>query len=144
MAVKRKKIVLIVDNNRDIRSYLRHLLQSSFDEYDLELFTEASSDTALKTIKEKNGAIDLVFTNIERPGIDGYTFIHAVKQKYPHISIIICSGSARRGDLEEMSQDNLIVGYIRKPIKDQVFISQVRSIFDAQNLVRIGFEKRDG
>ncbi|MDT8274268.1 MAG: response regulator [Desulfomonilia bacterium] len=143
MAVKRKKIVLIVDNNRDIRSYLRHLLQSSFDEYDLELFTEASSDTALKTIKEKNGAIDLVSTNIERPGIDGYTFIHAVKQKYPHIDVIICSGSARRGDLQEMVHNNLIVGYVRKPIREDEYVKQVHAIFNSQNLVRVAFEKQD-
>ncbi|MGC9324972.1 MAG: response regulator [Desulfomonilia bacterium] len=143
MVIKRKKIVLVVDDDRDTRSVLRHLLETSFDKYDLEIIGESSSDTALKTIKERNGAIDLISTNIHRPGIDGYTFIHAVKQKYPHISIIICSGSAKRKDLEEMARDNLIVGYVRKPIWDEEYVKQIQAIFDSQSLVRVAFEKQN-
>ena len=139
MTVKRKKILLIVDDKRTIRSYLRAIIESGFEEYDLEILTAPSSDTALQIIEQKRGGIDLISTNVHRPGMDGYVFTHFVKLRYPHIKVLICSGSARMKDLREMFESRLVDGFIRKPVREKEYIDKVRSIFESQNLVRLSF-----
>ncbi len=139
MTVKRKKIMLIVDDKRVIRSFLRAIVESNFDEYDLEILTAPSSDTALQIIDKKKGNIDLISTNIHRPGMDGYVFVNFVKFKYPQIKILICSGSAKTTDLKEMFDSRLVDSYIRKPIKEKDYSEKIRNLFESQNLVRLNF-----
>lgn len=139
MTVKRKKILLIVDDKRVIRSFVRAIIENSFDDYDLEIHTAPSSDTALQIIEEKKGNIDLISTNVHRPGMDGYVFSNYVKIKYPQIKILICSGSAKTKDLKEMFEDRIVDGFLKKPIKEKEYIEKVRTIFESQNLVRLSF-----
>lgn len=139
MTKKRKKILLIVDDKRAVRSYIRAVIENGFDEYDLEILTAPSSDTALQIIEQKRGNIDLISTNVHRPGMDGYIFVHFVKLKYPHIGILICSGSAKTNDLREMFENGLVNGFIRKPVREKEYVAKVRSIFESQNVVRLSF-----
>jgi len=139
MSLKVKKIVLVVDDSRDVRSFIRALLISGLPEYALEVLTQPSSDTALQRIEEKNGNIDLISTNIHRPGMDGYGFIRKVKQKYPHIKILVCSAHAGRGELEQMSDSGLVDGYIAKPLTEKEYLDRVKNIFNTQNIVRLNF-----
>lgn len=139
MSVKRKKIVLIVDDKRVVRSLIRAVIENNFKEYDLDILTAPSSDTALQMIEQRRGGIDVISTNINRPGMDGIVFVHYVKFKYPHIKVLICSGSARMSDLEELFEGRLADAYIRKPIRERDFINKVRNIFEEQKLVRLSF-----
>ncbi len=141
MSVKRKKIVLIVDDKRVVRSFIRAIIENNFEEYDLDVITSPSSDTALQTIEQRHGDIDIVSTNINRPGMDGIVFVHYVKFKYPHIKVLICSGSAKIRDLEELFDGGLADAYIRKPIRERDFINKVKNIFEAQKLVRVSFPR---
>lgn len=139
MTVKRKKIVLIVDDKRVVRSFIRAVIENSFEEYDLEILTAPSSDTALKIIEQRHGNIDLISTNINRPGMDGIVFMHFVKFKYPHIKILICSGSARTRDLQDMFEGRLADAYIKKPIREKDYINKIKNIFESQKVVRLSF-----
>lgn len=139
MGVKRKKILLIVDDKRAVRAYIRAIIENNFDQYDLEVLTAPSSDIALKIIEEKNGGIDLVSTNIHRPGMDGFIFSYFVKFKYPQIKILICSGSAKTKDLRDMFEAGLADDYLKKPLKEEDYVEKVRHIFESQNIVRLSF-----
>jgi CheY-like chemotaxis protein len=139
MGVKRKKILLIVDDKRVVRSYIRAIIENNFEEYDLEILTAPSSDTALQIIEEKRGGIDLISTNIHRPGMDGYIFSYFVKFKYPQIKILICSGSTKTRDLKDMFEGRLADAYLKKPVKENEYVDKVRHIFESQNIVRLSF-----
>lgn len=139
MMHKTKKIILIVDDKRDVRSLIRAILENSLKEYALEVQTMPSSDTALDVVEKKAGNIDLISTNIHRPGMDGYEFVRVVRKKYPHIKILICSAHAKNSELEEMFEENLVDGYIRKPFKEKEYQDRVRNIFDKQNVLRLNF-----
>ncbi len=139
MSVKRKKILLIVDDKRTVRSYIRAIIENNFDEYELEIFTAPSSDIALQIIEQKHGGIDLVSTNIHRPGTDGYVFSYFVKFRYPQIKILICSGSVKTKDLKDMFEGRLADAYLRKPINERAYVEKVRQIFESQNIVRLTF-----
>ncbi|HPJ93521.1 MAG TPA: response regulator [Deltaproteobacteria bacterium] len=139
MSLKRKKIVLVVDENRDVRSFIRAILTNGLPEYALEVLTHPSSDTALQVIENKKGNIDLISTNIHRPGMNGYRFIEIVKQKYPHIKVLICSAHAGIQELQQFFDDNLVDGYIRKPFQAKEYLNRVNNIFSTQNVVRMNF-----
>lgn len=139
MTVRRKKIVLVVDDKRVVRSFIRAIIENGFDDYELEILTAPSSDTALKIIEQMNGNIDLVSTNISRPGMDGIMFIHFVRSKYPHIKVLICSGSIRTDDLRSMFDAGLADAYIRKPIRERDYVNAVRNLFESQKVVRLSF-----
>ncbi|MFY9398588.1 MAG: response regulator [Desulfomonilia bacterium] len=140
MTVRRKKIVLVADDKRAVRSYIRAIIENSFSDYDLEIFTAPSSDTALRIIEQLSGNIDLVSTNINRPGMDGIMFIHFVRSKYPHIKVLICSGSIRTDDLRSMFNAGLADAYIRKPIRERDYVNAVRNLFESQKVVRLNFQ----
>lgn len=139
MTVRRKKIVLVVDDKRVVRSFIRAIIENGFDDYELEILTSPSSDTALKIIEQVNGGIDLISTNISRPGMDGIMFIHFVRIKYPHIKVLICSGSIRTDDLRSMFDAGLADAYIRKPIRERDYLNAVRNLFESQKVVRLSF-----
>jgi len=139
MTVKRKKIVLIVDDKRVVRSFIRAIIEHNFEEYDLDILTAPSSDIALKAIEDRHGDIDLVSTNINRPGMDGIVFIHYVKFKYPHIKVLICSGSVRTSDLMDLLEGRLMDAYVRKPIKEKEYAGKIRAVFESQKVVRLSF-----
>ncbi|HQG31186.1 MAG TPA: response regulator [Deltaproteobacteria bacterium] len=142
MSVKRKKVLLIVDDKRVVRSYVRAIIENNFNEYDLEIFTAPSSDIALQIIEQKHGGIDLVSTNFHRPGMDGYIFSYFVKLKYPQIKILICSGSAKTKDLKAMFEGRLADAYLKKPIHEKDYIEKVQQIFESQNIVRLSFPEK--
>ena len=137
LRMKTKKIILVVDDKRDIRSFIRAILENSINEYSLEIITMPSSDVALQEIDSRNGNIDFISTNIRRSGINGYTFAEHVKAKYPHIKILVCSAHAQLSDLERMFEENMIDGFIRKPFRVNEYKNKVRNIFNMQNLVRL-------
>lgn len=139
MTVKRRKIMLIVDDRREVRSLIRAIIESHFRIYELEILTASSSDVAIHMIEEKNGDIDIVSTNIHRPGMDGYVFINYVKFKYPQIKVLICSGNARLKDVAQMMERRLVDDFIRKPIAEGELIEKVRGIFSTQKIVRPRF-----
>jgi len=135
--MKMKKIILVIDDKRDIRSLIRAILENSMSEYFLEIISVPSSDLAMQEIERRNGSIDFISTNIRRFGTDGYLFIEQVKAKYPHIKILICSAHAQTADLERMFEENLVDGFIRKPFREHEYKKKVRNIFEMQNLVRL-------
>lgn len=139
MTVKRKKILLIVDDKRAVRSLIRAIVENNFNEYELEIFTAPSSDAALMIIDDKKGSIDLISTNVHRPGMDGYVFSNFVKYKYPQIKILICSGSAKTRDLKDMFDARIVDAYIRKPVREKEYVEKVRTVFESQKVVRLSF-----
>jgi CheY-like chemotaxis protein len=71
--------------------------------------------------------------------MDGIVFIHYVKFKYPHIKVLICSGSVRTSDLMDLLEGRLMDAYVRKPIKEKEYAGKIRAVFESQKVVRLSF-----
>jgi len=139
MTVRRRKILLIVDDNRMIRSLIRAIFENHFSEYDLEILTATSSDLALQIIEQRKGDIDLITSNIHRPGMDGHVFSVFLRFKHPQIKILLCSGRTKHRDLQEMLESGIIDAFVRKPISERDLVEKARAIFESQKLVRVSF-----
>jgi two-component system nitrogen regulation response regulator NtrX len=86
MAPRRKPLVLVVDDESDIRSSLRMILE--YEGYD---FAEASSgEEALQRLESDRP--DAVLLDIKMPRMDGLEILARVKQSDPALPVVVVSG----------------------------------------------------
>ncbi|GEN34774.1 MULTISPECIES: response regulator transcription factor [Aneurinibacillus] len=78
--------VLIVDDELIVRKGLRAYV--NWKAYDMEVVSEAANgEQALEIINQQ--PIELVITDIRMPLVDGIELTRAVKENYPHITVIL-------------------------------------------------------
>ncbi|MFB6319729.1 response regulator [Saccharicrinis sp. FJH54] len=98
-----KKNVIIVDDHPFILSGLGSLI-SQFE--DLNIIGNASNGKeALKLVKENN--VDIVFTDIEMPEMDGNELIDALNSKYPSVKIIVITMHSHQWMVKKLLRKNI-------------------------------------
>ena len=118
------KRILVVDDNPQMRSLLRHMLKTEGYEVD----EAGDGDQALEKASEANP--DLLITDIIMPGKEGFETIIDMRQAYPDLKIIAISGgnvSSPQDYLKcaaELGADRSLV----KPIKKEQLISCVKEL----------------
>ncbi|WP_207509901.1 ATP-binding protein [Telluribacter humicola] len=119
--VKNTPRVLVVDDNADMRAYLRKLLEK-----DYTVVTASNGREALIQIEEQKP--DLVVSDIMMPVMDGLQLLTKIKTA-PHTSMLpVILLSARAG--EEARIEGLNVGvddYLIKPFSAKELLAKVRS-----------------
>jgi len=81
-------VVLVADDNRMIREQCREILERD----DLRVLTAANGDEAL--VLADRWIVDVLVTDIEMPGLDGFGLLHALRCRYPGVSAIVMTGHA--------------------------------------------------
>jgi CheY-like chemotaxis protein len=102
----RKLQVVLVDDNEDDRAFFRSALAESSLEVDL--FEANGGVAALNYLVDKepdsnpskHGAPDLIFLDLNMPGMDGFAVIKKIRAKlgYQNIPIIVLTSSASESD----------------------------------------------
>ena len=97
--------ILIVEDETLVRlGAVRAIEDAGF-----EVIEAANADEAIR-ILENSSDIRVVFTDIQMPGsIDGLKFVHAVRNRWPPIRIIVTSGHGR------VSEQDLPEGAVSLP-----------------------------
>ncbi len=122
---KEKEEILIVDDNRDIRSYVSGILK------DYHLF-EAESVEEAESILESNMP-DIIISDIILPGKDGYEFCRQIKsdQHTSHIPVILMTAKG--------NEDNRVHGlelgadaFIPKPFTERILKVWVEKLIDSR------------
>ena len=101
--------ILIVDDERHVRSALARLLRHSPFEVD----TAENAATALERLSESD--YDLVISDLKMPGQDGIELLSQVRDQYPDTSRILLSGHADREDLNQAINRSNIETFLDKP-----------------------------
>jgi CheY-like chemotaxis protein len=109
-----KKIILILEDEETIRLILEQGLKSTFGEESLEILSTGDGKKALRLIFERDGKIDLIVTDIHHPGISGLELAEMVRQDYPNIKIIFCSGYASATVIDKCNE--VADYYLAKPV----------------------------
>jgi len=127
--------VLVVDDNVDMRSYIKGLLEKQFN-----VVTASNGEDALK--KLGSFTPDLVISDIMMPVMDGIQLLKSVKENPRTASLPMILVSARAG--EESKIEGFEIGaddYLIKPfsakeliarIKAQIMLARKRKRIDAQ------------
>ena len=132
----RRKTLLLVEDNEDLRFYLKDSLKS------LYYIEEAANGMAgWEKIKQCNP--DLVVSDIMMPLMDGLELARKMKSETltAHIPIILLSAMGS----EEKQLESLKLGvndYITKPFTFEILASRIRNLSSQQKLLQKRFQKQ--
>ena len=118
---RKSETVLIVDDNGDMRDYLRSILDENF-----HVIAAVNGEEAIKAARLN--PVDLVLSDIMMPGLDGYGLIRCLRSD-PHTQTIpVILLSARAG--EEARNDGMAGGaddYLIKPFAARELLARVEA-----------------
>jgi signal transduction histidine kinase/DNA-binding response OmpR family regulator len=128
-------VILLVDDNPDILSYLQPKLS---DRYQV-LATENSNEALELVNKEK---VDLVISDVMMPEPDGFELCRLIKENpdLNHIPVILLTAQAA----EESRIEGLELGaddYISKPFSASELLVRVENLIDLRRLLRSKFSE---
>ena len=101
--------ILIVDDEEHIRS----LLDSYLSKQGFETYQAKDGNEAAEMVAQQKP--DLIFLDIQLPGMNGVEILKMVKKLNPDIAVIMISGNAT----EDTANQTLEIGafdYIKKPV----------------------------
>ena len=120
--------LLIADDNRDMREYLRRLLMQS---YDVEAV--ADGQTALNVARGQE--IDLVLSDVMMPKVDGFALLKELRSDDRTKTIPVILLSARAG--EESRVEGMVAGaddYLVKPFSARELLARVEAHLKLQRV----------
>ena len=92
---------------------IRSLLMEVLDEYPCMAF--GSSQAALEWVeKNPDAPVELVVSDFDLPGPNGVKTCTTIRQRFPHIRVILMSGTSVE-DIESLAIQNHFDGWARKP-----------------------------
>jgi CheY-like chemotaxis protein len=86
---QRLPTILLVDDDRDIRDVTHALLESLG-----YAVIEASHPAAALDIAAGSATIDLIFTDLQMPGMNGFELADAIKRLRPSVPVVYATGYA--------------------------------------------------
>jgi len=114
------KKVLIVDDDLYVRKFISGVLEK---EENFEVVAIDRADSILEIIEKEK--IDIVLLDISLPGIDGLSALNKVKQKYPHIEVIMMTADPTDEKLVSALKGNAFSFFI-KPIETRKLIKYIK------------------
>jgi len=118
------KNILIIDDNRMLRNSISEYL--GFMVQGCTIMTAEDGQTGIEMLK--SNPVNLVLTDLEMPGIDGYRVIEYAKNNHPDVPVIIMTGSWS-ADLSELVSKTGIVRCLEKPFRFEDLNEMVQAAF---------------
>jgi len=104
--------VLIVDDEPYIRDLIREVL-SEIDSFQCEALTAGHGGEALDVLA-KRGNVDIIFTDLMMPEMDGPHFLKILQEVYPEIPVIAITANIEDYDVGALVNQG-IKDYLKKP-----------------------------
>ncbi len=119
--------ILVVDDSRAMRSYVRGALGGAFS---CELVEAVSGFEALRLLPRER--FDLVITDINMPDINGLELVRFVRTstKHSHVPVLIISTQASARDRKKL-KDIGADGFLAKPFEPEELVESVRRLIEA-------------
>lgn len=104
--------ILIVDDSMTYRMILREVLRNT-EGVELRATARDGLD-ALEKLASLD--VDLVFLDVEMPKMNGFETLHAIRQQYPDLPVVMISGVSRRSaDITIQALEAGALDFIQKP-----------------------------
>ena len=130
-----REVILIVEDNFDVRSYVSGLLVN-----DYRVIEAADGEEGLSNAKDE--IPDLIITDVMMPGMDGFQFSTKIRSdvKTSHIPIIMLTAKAGLDDKIEGLETG-IDAYITKPFSAKELRVRVKNLIYQREQLRKRFSK---
>lgn len=119
---QKKETIIIVEDNRDMRSYIRTLLVA-----DYRLFEAGDGQEALEIVQKHT--VDLIVSDLMMPVMDGMELSRRIKENLATSHIPFLMLTALRSDVQEKRSFEIGVDeYLCKPFDEEVLKLRIRNI----------------
>jgi DNA-binding NtrC family response regulator len=112
-----KTSILIVDDNQDLREYLRIILKEKY-----VVATAGDAEYALKYIADYS--VNLILLDYEMPKMDGITALRKIKERHPDMEVIMMSGHAP-ADVRQKAFNMGVYAFFMKPFDIDKLINTI-------------------
>ncbi len=119
--------VLLVDDNRQIRSFLRQYLEP----WGCEVFETGNGTEALAFLRDSTAPdIDLCLIDLVMPGMDGWQLASEIHsdEHINGVKRILLSPTGKSGEEAKMKLLNWFSGYLHKPVKKYVLLGEILKV----------------
>ena len=123
---QKKETILIVEDNKDMRSYIRTLLVG-----DYRLFEAGDGQEALEIVQKHT--IDLIVSDLMMPVMDGIELCRSIKEdmRTSHIPVILLTAKDSIQDKEE-GYDSGADSYLTKPFSAKLLNSRIHNLLESR------------
>jgi two-component system cell cycle sensor histidine kinase/response regulator CckA len=113
--------ILLVEDEEGLRSLNARGLRSR----GYSVIEASNGMEAMEALEEKNGAVDLVVSDVVMPEMDGPTLLKAMRQRNPDLKIIFVSGYAEDA-FEKSLPENQQFAFLPKPFTLSQLVAAVK------------------
>jgi two-component system chemotaxis sensor kinase CheA len=119
VAVKPRARVLVVDDSPIIRDLLVELLTGA----KLEVYTAADGASALELLDRHR--VDLVLSDVEMPGIDGFELLTRIRQRDPELPVVMVTTRGSMADRERASSLGADAYLVKSEFRDRDMLDAI-------------------
>jgi two-component system cell cycle sensor histidine kinase/response regulator CckA len=119
--------ILLVEDEDGLRSLNARGLRSR----GYSVIEAANGVEAMEALDEKNGAVDLVVSDVVMPEMDGPTLLKEMRQRNPNLKIIFVSGYAEEA-FDKSLPENEQFAFLAKPFALSALVAKVKETMTAQ------------
>lgn len=133
--LNKKSMIVVVDDNPDIASFIKNCLQQ-----DYMVDTALSATLAMELLEERN--YDLIISDIMMPDIDGISFTKKIKAdlNYSHIPVILLSAKTDNVVKVEGLRSGAEV-FMEKPFSTSFLKAQILSLLENRKTILEAFNR---
>jgi len=128
MSTRTRKSILIVDDDKDLRSILGDILAD--EGYEIQLAD--SAEKALERLKEQEP--NLLLTDLKMPGMGGHRLFEDCSKRWPHIPVVILTAHGTVDEALEMIRKGAY-DYIAKPYNTQDLLMRISRALEREQLM---------
>lgn len=134
-AIEGRQIILIVEDNDDVRSYIREQLEGEY-----QVNEARHGEEGVVMAEEK--VPDLIITDVMMPKMDGYQFCNAIRinEKTSHIPLIMLTAKSALDD-KIVGLESGVDAYITKPFSAKELKATVKNLIHQREQLRKRFSK---
>lgn len=124
--VDSKKTILVVEDNRDMRKYIRSIVEEHYN------VVEAGDGLeGLAQMTKSN--VDFIVCDLMMPVMDGLEFINRVKHNfaYSHIPILVLTAQVS-DEYRTKSYQIGVESYLQKPFDEEMLLARINGILDSR------------
>ncbi len=110
-----QRVVLLVDDETIVRTYVRRLLQLN----GYQVLEAADGVDALALLRKVGGAVDVLVTDVKMPRMTGKELVEVARKEFPNIAVVLISGDCLLEDLQLPRQR---VVFVQKPFTPEALL----------------------
>jgi two-component system cell cycle sensor histidine kinase/response regulator CckA len=123
----RDELIFVIDDEKDIRSFIREVLQS----HGYRILLAANGEQAIGIYKKHSQGIDLVILDMVMPGMSGEETFLKMKEINPKIRAMLSTGFSHDGRVSDILSKG-VMGFIQKPYDFNQLLAKLRQILDTE------------